>query len=52
MIAKPRITELWNQTHNEILELWREGECIIFRDHFVRLIEKEINEQRANSRAD
>lgn len=51
MIAKPRITELWNQAHNEILELWREGENIIFRDHFVRLIEKEIHDkEKENSR--
>jgi len=45
MITKERITELWNQTHTEILELWREGECIIFRDHFVRIIEKEIHDK-------
>ena len=44
MISKERIKELWTQANVEIVELWREGESIIFREHFVRLIEKEINE--------
>lgn len=42
MIPKERIKELWKQASVEIVELWREGEEIIFKEHFVRLIEKEI----------
>ena len=44
MITQERIKEIWQQANEEIVELWREGENIIFKEHFVRLIEKEINE--------
>ena len=48
-IPKERIKELWQQANHEIVELWRDGESIIFKEHFVRLIEKEINDKRTDS---
>lgn len=51
MISKERIDQLWKKADEEIIELWREGEMIIFREHFVRLIEKEIyDKEKENSR--
>ena len=48
MITQERIKELWKQANQEIVELWREGENIIFKEHFVRLIEKELNESKTS----
>ena len=50
MISNERITEIWEQAGIEIVELWREGESIIFREHFVRLIEKEIYDKEKDCR--
>ena len=50
MIPKERIKELWQQASEEIVELWREGENIIFKEHFVRVIEKEIYDKEKDSR--